>query len=75
MEKNQPASAEDMRNVGSVPGSGRSYGGGYGNALQYSCLEDPIDRGAWWATVYRVAKSSTQLSDLAQYNHGNIFPF
>ena len=49
----------------SVPGSERSSGGGYGNALQYSCLEDPIDRGAWWATVYTVTKSPTQLKWLS----------
>ena len=42
-----------------IPGSGRSLGGGYGNPLQYSCLENPMDRGAWQATVHRVAKSQT----------------
>ena len=51
--KNSPANAED---TGSVPGSGRSPGGGHGNPLWYSCLENPVDRGAWWATGYRVAK-------------------
>ena len=45
--------------VGSAPGSGRSPGGGHGNPLQYSCLENPMDRGAWWATVYKVAESQT----------------
>ena len=50
------------RDVGSVPGSGRSPGGGHGNPLQYSCLENPMDKGAWWATVHRVAKSRTRLS-------------
>ena len=49
-------------NPGSVPGSGRSPREGNGNPLQYSCLENPMDRGAWWATVHRVAKSQTQLS-------------
>ena len=58
--KNPPANAGDM---GSVAGSGRSPGIGNGNLLQYSCLENPIDREAWWATVHRVAKSWTQLSD------------
>ena len=48
---------------GSIPGSGRSPGEGNGNPLQYSCLGNPMDRGAWWATVHRVAKSQTQLSD------------
>ena len=59
--KNVPANAGDIRDIGSIPGSGRSLGGGHGNPLQYSCLEDPMDRGAWWATVYRVTKSHTQL--------------
>ena len=54
--KNLPTNVGD---VGSVPGSGRSPGGGHGNRLQYSCLENPMDRGAWWATVHRVAKSQT----------------
>ena len=49
--------------MGSIPGLGRSPGEGNGNPLQYSCLENPMDRGAWWATVHRVAKSRTQLSD------------
>ena len=48
---------------GSIPGSGRSPGEGNGNPLQYSCLENPIDGGAWWATVHGVAKSRTRLSD------------
>ena len=47
----------------SIPGSGRSPGGGYGNPLQCSCLENPMDRAAWWATVHGVAKSRTRLSD------------
>ena len=45
-----------------IPGSGRSPGEGHGNPLQYSCLENPIDRGAWWATVHGATKSQTQLS-------------
>ena len=45
--KNPPANAEDIRDAGSIPGSGRSPGGGHGNPLQYSCLENPMDRGAW----------------------------
>jgi len=56
--KNLPASAGDMRNLGSIPGSGRSPGGGCGNPLQYSCLENPMDRGAWWAMVHRVTESN-----------------
>ena len=50
--KNPPASAGDVRDLGLIPGSGRSPGGGHGNPLQYSCLENPMDRGAWWATVH-----------------------
>ena len=57
--KNPPAKAGDIRDMGSVPGSGRSPGGGHGNHLQYSCLENPMDRGAWQAMVHKVAKSQT----------------
>ena len=52
-----------MGDLGSIPGLGRSPGEGNGNPLQYSCLENPRDQGAWWATVHGVAKSRTQLSD------------
>ena len=62
MVKNPPANAGDIRDTGSIPGLGRSPGRGHGNPLQYSCLENPMDRGAGWATVPRVAKSHTQLS-------------
>ena len=61
--KNSPANAGDIRDTGSIPGLGKSPEGGHGNPLQYSCLENPVDRGAWWATVHGVAKSLTQLSD------------
>ena len=61
--KKPPASAGDVRDVGSIPGLGRSHGGGHGNTLQYSCLENLMDRGAWWATVHGVTKSLTQLTD------------
>ena len=57
------ASAYNVGYLGSIPGSGRSPGEGNGNPLQYSCLENPMDRGAWLATVHGVAKSQTQLSD------------
>ena len=57
--KNPPANAGNIRDVGFIPGLGRSPGGGHGNPLQYSCLENPMDRGAWQATVYRVAESDT----------------
>ena len=55
--KNPPAKAGDIRDLGLIPGSGRSPRRGHGNPLQYSCLENPMDRGAWRATVHRVAKS------------------
>ena len=61
MVKNQLANAEDIRDTGSIPGSGRSPGGGHGNPLQYSSLKNPMDRGAWWAIVHRVTKSQTGL--------------
>ena len=54
--KNLPANAGDIRDAGSVLGSGRSPGEGDGNPLQYSCLENPMDREAWWATVYGVVR-------------------
>ena len=57
MVKNMPASAGDIRDVGLIPGLGRSPGGGHGNPFQYSCLENPLDRGAWQATIHRVAES------------------
>ena len=57
--KHLPASAGDLRNSGSIPALGRAPGGGHGNPLQYSCLENPMDRGAWQATVHRVAESDT----------------
>ena len=54
--KNLPANAGDLKDVGWIPGLGRSPGGGHDNPLQYFCLENPMDRGAWWATVHRVAE-------------------
>ena len=61
--KNLPANAEDIKDSGSIPGLGRSPGGGHGNPLQYSCLEIPMDRGAWRAIVHGIAKGWIQLSD------------
>ena len=61
--KNLPANEGDSRDVGSIPGSGRSPGVGGGNLLQYSCLEISMDRGAWWVTVHRTAKSRAGLSN------------
>ena len=57
MVKNPLANAGDVRDAGLIPGSGRSPGGGHGTPLQYSCLEDPKDRGAWGARVHEVAES------------------
>ena len=57
MVKNPPASAGDARDVGLTPGSGRSSGGGNGNPLQYSCLQNSVDRGTWQATVHGVVES------------------
>ena len=69
--KNLPTKAGDTRDASLIPGSGRSPGGGRGNPLQYSCLKNPMHRGAWWATVYRVAKSWTQL----KRQHAHVFQY
>ena len=61
--RNLPANAGDTRDMGSIPGWVRSPGGGNGNSLQYSCLENSMNKGAWWATVCGVAKSQTRLSN------------
>ena len=66
MVKNLPANAGDIRGMGSIPGSGRSPGGGLGDRLQYSCPENPRDRGARRATVHRVTKNQTGLSTHVQ---------
>ena len=63
MVKNPSASAGDVRNADSIPGSERSLGGGHGNPLQCFCLENPRDGGAWWAVVHGVTKGQTRLSD------------
>jgi len=57
--KNLPANAEDFRDASLVPASGRSLGGGCDNPLQYSCLENPMDRGTWQAIIHGIAKSQT----------------
>ena len=72
MIKNLPANAGDSGDIGSIPASGRSPGVGNGNPLQYSCLENPTDRGAWRATVHRVTVNWTWLNMLAV---GDIFIF
>ena len=63
--KNPLANAGDARNMGPISASERSHGGGHGNSLQYSCLENPMDRGAWWATVHGVTKSMIQWKHLS----------
>ena len=63
--KESAYSEGDAGDVGSIPGSGRSPGGGHGNPLQYSCLENLMDRGGWQATVHRVTKSRTQRDRLS----------
>ena len=63
--KNPLTNEGDIKDVGSIPGLGRSPGGGHGNPLQYSCLENPTDRGAWSATVHGVTKSPTRLKRLS----------
>ena len=70
MVKNTPANAGDARDGGSMPVLGRSAGGGNGNPLQYSCLENCMDRGASWATVHGVAKSGTLLKRLSTHARG-----
>ena len=65
--RNPPANAGDARDVGSVPGSGRSPRGGHGNPLQYSYLGNSMDRGAWQAAVHRVTKSQIYLKWLSTY--------
>ena len=69
--KDLPTNAGVMRDVGSISGSERSPGGGHGNPIQYSCLENPMDRGAWQTTVHRVAKSETQLKQLSMHTSSN----
>ena len=63
----EPANAGDIRDSDSIPGWGKPPRGGHGNPLQYSCLESPVKRGAWWATVHRVAKSRTLLKQLSTF--------
>ena len=72
MVKNSPVNAGDIRDVGLIPGTGRSLEGGDGNPLQYSCLENPMDRGAWRVMVHRVARSRTRLKQVSRTSSGLI---
>ena len=67
--KNLPANAGDVRDVVSISGSGRSPGGGHGNPLQYSCLENSPGQRTWWATAHSVTQSQTQLKKLSTHTH------
>ena len=67
MLKNPPANAGDKRDMDLIPGSGKSPGGGHGNPLQCSCLENPMNRGAWRVTVQRVAKTRTGLKQFSTH--------
>ena len=71
--KNPPANAGDITDVGLIPGLGRSLGGGHGNPLRYSCLENPMDRGGWQATVHWVSKSQTRLKWLSKYSTHTVY--
>ena len=73
MVKRPSAGAGDIRGLGSISGLGRSPGGGHGNSLQCSCLENPMDRGAWRAIVHGVAKSGTRLKRLSAHTHVYIY--
>ena len=66
--KNPPANAGDIRDAGSIPGSGRFLGEGHSNALHYFCLEKSMDRGTWWATVHGVTQDRTQLKRLSTHS-------
>ena len=71
--KNLPANVGDLRDAGLISGSGIPYGEGNGSPLQYSCLENRMDSGAWRATVHGVAKSQTPLKQLSTYTHGDRY--
>ena len=73
MVQNLPANTGDARDAGLIPGLGRSPGGGNGNPLQYSCLENTMDRGAWWATVHWVADESDTMEQLNTHTKYSIY--
>ena len=68
-----PANARDIRNLGLIPGSGRSPGGGHGNSVKYSCLENPMDREVWRATAHRVTNSQMGLKQLNTHIHTHTY--
>ena len=70
--KNPPVNAGNTRNMGSTPGSGRSAGGENGNPPQFSCMENPMEKGAWQATIHSITKSWTRLSDRAHTHSTKI---
>ena len=70
--KESACSAGDAGNMGSILGSERSPGGGHGNTLQYSCLENPMDKGAWQVTVHRITKSQTRRKQLSMHTHTSL---
>ena len=70
--KNPPAEAGDLRDPSSIPGSGRSLGGGHSSPLEYSCLENSMDRETWWASDYRVTKCWTPLQQLSMHSRDLI---
>ena len=72
MVKNPPANVGNARDTGLIPGLGRSPGEGNDNPLQYFCLENPVDGGAWWAIVHGIAKSQTRLSDFTFTFHFSL---
>ena len=67
MVKSLPANAGDVRDMSSIPRLGQSLGGGHGNPVQYSCLENPMDRGAWQAAARQVAQSQTRLKQISMH--------
>ena len=71
--KNSPAKQGEARDMGSIPGSGRSPKGGHGNPLQCSCLENPMNTGAWQATVHRIRNSRTQLKQLGTHTRTHTY--
>ena len=74
-KKNLPANAGEVSEVALIPGSGQSHGGGNDNALQYSCLENPTERGFWQATVHGVTKSQSDMTEATNTEHMYLLTF